>query len=79
MKFYRTLGSLLFGAAEPELRYRTFERFYRLPQDLIERFYAGRSTRLDRARIEVFAVENLEETLDITLRRPHAASVGSSS
>ena len=51
MKFYRNLGAMLFGAAQPEQRYRIFERFYRLPQDLIERFYAGRSTRLDRARI----------------------------
>jgi len=50
-KFYRLLGAMLFGAASPEERYRVFERFYRLPQGLIERFYAGRSTRLDRARI----------------------------
>lgn len=48
--FYRRLGAMLFAAA-PEQRYRLFERFYRLPQGLIERFYAGRSTRLDRARI----------------------------
>jgi lycopene beta-cyclase len=28
-----------------------FARFYRLPEPLIERFYAGRSTFGDRARI----------------------------
>lgn len=50
-KFYRRLGAMLFGAAQPAQRYRVFERFYRLPESLIERFYAGRSTRLDRARI----------------------------
>jgi lycopene beta-cyclase len=50
-KFYRRLGAMLFGAAEPAQRYRVFERFYRLPESLIERFYAGRSTRLDQARI----------------------------
>lgn len=50
-KSYRRLGAMLFGAAEPHRRYRVFERFYRLPESLIERFYAGRSTRLDQARI----------------------------
>lgn len=49
--FYRRLGAMLFGAAAPEERYRVFERFYRLPEPLIERFYAARSTRLDRAQI----------------------------
>ncbi len=42
--FYRMLGQMLFGAARPEHRYRIFERFYRLPEPLIERFYAARST-----------------------------------
>jgi len=50
-KFYRTLGSLLFGAARPSERWRVFEHFYRLPQVPIERFYAGRSTTLDKLRI----------------------------
>jgi len=50
-RFYRRLGAMLFGAGAPGERYRVFERFYRLDQDLIERFYAGRSTRSDRARI----------------------------
>ncbi len=50
-RFYRLLGSMLFGAARPEERWRVFERFYRLPESLIERFYAARSTRLDQARV----------------------------
>lgn len=50
-KFYRTLGRMLFGAGEPDERYRVFERFYRLPEPLVERFYAGRSTASDRARV----------------------------
>lgn len=50
-RFYRRLGAMLFGAGEPEQRYRVFERFYRLPPPLIERFYAGRSTLADQARV----------------------------
>ncbi|MXP27680.1 lycopene beta-cyclase CrtY [Porphyrobacter algicida] len=50
-QFYRLLGKMLFEAAEPEHRYRIFERFYRLPEPLIERFYAGCSTGRDRLRI----------------------------
>ncbi|MFT4025361.1 MAG: lycopene beta-cyclase CrtY [Novosphingobium sp.] len=50
-RFYRRLGTMLFAAAEPEQRYRVFERFYRLPENLVERFYAARSTRLDRLRV----------------------------
>jgi lycopene beta-cyclase len=49
--FYRSLGRMLFQAAEPDRRYRVFERFYRLPQGLVERFYAARSTPLDKARV----------------------------
>jgi len=49
--FYRLLGKMLFGAAEPAQRYRIFSRFYRLPQPLIERFYAARSTGGDKLRI----------------------------
>ncbi len=49
--YYRVLGRMLFDAAEPDQRYRIFERFYRLPQGLVERFYAGQSTLADKARI----------------------------
>jgi len=50
-RFYRLLGTMLFGAAEPQHRWRVFARFYGLPVPLIERFYAGRSTLADQARI----------------------------
>ena len=49
--FYRMLTRMLFGAGEPRHRFRMLERFYRLPEPLIERFYAGRSTRADMLRI----------------------------
>ena len=48
--FYRDLGRMLFQAAEPEERWRVFAHFYRLPEPLIERFYAGRSTPLEKLR-----------------------------
>lgn len=51
MGFYRLLGSMLFGAAAPDQRVRVFQRFYRMPEHLIERFYAGRSTFSDKARL----------------------------
>ena len=50
-RFYRMLSAMLFGAAAPEMRYKVLERFYRLDPDLIERFYAGRTTMRDKARI----------------------------
>lgn len=50
-RFYRDLGRMLFQAAEPERRWRIFRRFYGLPEGLIGRFYAGRSSGLDKIRI----------------------------
>ncbi len=50
-RFYRDLGRMLFQAAEPEERWRVFARFYRLPEPLIGRFYAGRSTLFDKVRV----------------------------
>ena len=50
-QFYRHLGAMLFGAAQPAERYRIFQRFYRLDERLIERFYAARSTMGDKARL----------------------------
>ncbi|WP_120077746.1 lycopene beta-cyclase CrtY [Aurantiacibacter odishensis] len=51
MGHYRMLGTMLFCGARPRERYRVFERFYRLREPLIERFYAGRSTLLDKLRV----------------------------
>ncbi len=50
-RFDRLLGRMLFRAADPPHRFRILERFYRLPEPLIGRFYAGQSTRTDRIRI----------------------------
>ncbi|HSI18829.1 MAG TPA: lycopene beta-cyclase CrtY [Sphingomonas sp.] len=50
-RFYRMLDTMLFKAAEPDERYRILERFYRLDPRLIGRFYAGRSTMLDKLRV----------------------------
>ena len=49
--FYRMLDKMLFRAADPEDRYRILERFYRLDPKLVRRFYAGRSTIFDKARV----------------------------
>lgn len=45
------LNRLLFDAFAPEQRHHVLERFYRLPEATIRRFYALQTTRLDRARI----------------------------
>jgi lycopene beta-cyclase len=49
--FYRALNRMLFRAAAPEQRYKVLDRFYGLPQGLIERFYAAKLTPLDKARV----------------------------
>lgn len=49
--YFRSLSAMLFAAAEPGLRYKVLEQFYTLDRGLIERFYAGRSTLADKARI----------------------------
>ena len=49
--YYRMLSRMLFEAAEPEKRVVVFEHFYALRGQLVERFYAGRSTWPDRLRI----------------------------
>jgi lycopene beta-cyclase len=41
-RVFRMLNRMLFLAAAPAERYRVLEHFYRLPQPVIERFYAGR-------------------------------------
>ena len=42
---------MLFCAAEPDQRYRIFERFYGLSDPLIRRFYAGRLKWTDKVRV----------------------------
>lgn len=48
-RLFRMLNRMLFLAAAPAERYRVLQHFYRLPQAVIERFYAGR-LGLDDAR-----------------------------
>ncbi|AQR74879.1 lycopene beta-cyclase CrtY [Sphingomonas sp. LM7] len=50
-RFYRMLAAMLFRAAEPEERYRVLERFYRLDEELIGRFYAAKSNLGDKIRV----------------------------
>jgi lycopene beta-cyclase len=49
--FYRILNRLLFIAAKPAERLAVMQRFYTLPEALVRRFYAGRSTLWDKTRI----------------------------
>lgn len=51
MRFFRVLNRMLFGAAQPDQRYRIFEHFYRLAPALIARFYAGTPQLTDRMQI----------------------------
>ncbi|KYG68741.1 hypothetical protein AZI87_05785 [Bdellovibrio bacteriovorus] len=50
-QFYFLLNRMLFLAAPDLERRKVFEHFYRMPQSVIERFYAGNTTYLDRIRI----------------------------
>lgn len=51
ISYYCFLNRMMFGAAIPKERYRILERFYTLPQPLIERFYAGKTNNWDKVRI----------------------------
>ncbi|QGZ40979.1 lycopene beta-cyclase [Pseudoduganella flava] len=72
-RFFRLLNRMLFLAGEPGQRWRVMQRFYRLPPGLIERFYAGRLTRSDMARILTGKPPvPLGQALDAALRiHPH--------
>lgn len=50
-RYFRLLNTMLFRAAAPDERYRVFEHFYRLPEPLVQRFYAGKLTWADRLRV----------------------------
>lgn len=49
--FYRLLNRMLFLAGPAQQRWQVMQRFYRLDEGLIARFYAGHSTLADRLRI----------------------------
>ena len=48
---FRLLNRLMFEAALPTERYRTLEHFYRLPEPLVRRFYAGHLRGFDAPRL----------------------------
>jgi lycopene beta-cyclase len=50
-RFGCLLNRLLFRAMRPAERWTALDRFYRLPEATIARFYGSRSTALDRARV----------------------------
>lgn len=50
-RFFRVLNRMLFLAGRPERRWQVMQRFYQLDDGLIARFYAGRLTPVDMARI----------------------------
>ena len=49
--FYRLLDRMLFRAADPAERWKVLRRFYGLSEGIVRRFYAGRSTALDKVRL----------------------------
>jgi lycopene beta-cyclase len=53
MRFGYRLNRMLFNWFTPDQRYNVLERFYRLPEPLIRRFYALELSATDRARIVV--------------------------
>jgi lycopene beta-cyclase len=51
LRFLFALTRIMFRWFAPEQRFAVLERFYRLPEGLIERFYAAQLTWLDRVRL----------------------------
>ena len=49
--YYRLLNRMMFRACDPHVRYRVLEHFYRMPEPLVERFYAGDVSFGDKLRI----------------------------
>ncbi|MEP2102038.1 MAG: lycopene beta-cyclase CrtY [Parasphingorhabdus sp.] len=50
-KFYHMLCAMMFEAGKPEKRYKTLEHTYGKDENLIARFYAGTTTKLDQAAL----------------------------
>ena len=51
LKHYRILNRMLFRAAEPLERYKVLSHFYKMPESLIQRFYAGETNLFDQLRM----------------------------
>lgn len=49
--YFTILNRMLFLAAKNETRYKVLEKFYRFPEPIIDRFYSGEVTVMDRLRI----------------------------
>lgn len=50
-KFYRLLCAFMFKGADPEKRYLTLQHTYTKDEDLLARFYAGKTTKRDQASL----------------------------
>lgn len=50
-RLFRMLNRMMFRAGVPQRRYRIMQRFYRLPEALIARFYAGEPSWTDSVRL----------------------------
>lgn len=50
-RFFRGLNRMLFQAGRPEERWVMMQRFYRLPEPLVTRFYAGQLSMADKLRL----------------------------
>lgn len=50
-KFYRMLCAFMFKGADPDKRYRTLEHTYTKDEKLLARFYAGKTTKMDQAKL----------------------------
>ncbi|MEP3227211.1 MAG: lycopene beta-cyclase CrtY [Parasphingorhabdus sp.] len=50
-KFYRMLSAFMFKGADPALRYRTLQHTYAKDEELLARFYAGKSTKKDQLKL----------------------------
>lgn len=51
LRFGLLLNKMMFRWFAPDQRFRVLERFYRLPEPVVRRFYALELTAMDRARI----------------------------
>jgi lycopene beta-cyclase len=51
--YFRMLNRMLFHAGPPQERYAILQRFYDFDPALVQRFYAGKLTALDRLRVVV--------------------------
>ncbi|MEP6340079.1 lycopene beta-cyclase CrtY, partial [Parasphingorhabdus sp.] len=50
-KFYRMLCAFLFKGADPEKRYLTLQHTYTKDENLLARFYAGKTTKIDQVKL----------------------------